>query len=376
MRRLASLGLLLVIPAVSACTERSRLTAPQASAPAASMGISAAEPLSVMTQNMYLGANLDILLDPTIPSDQALAMVLGQLMHTDYPDRALHMAQEIAARQPAAVGLQEVSTYVFDTEQGVNTMAFLDILQAYLSAMGASYDVAVYNPLLTLTIPINAGGINAVTYTDGDAILVRSDLSWSDPFAADFAAAATLPLPTGDVSNTHGWMAVTVEDNGVTFRFVNTHLEVQLFRDVQEAQARQLAAALQGDTLPIVLVGDFNSAANPSAPEESKTDSYHILRQAGFADLELRQPHSADLLTCCQAPDLGNAVTSFDQRLDLVLARFGAAGFGGQGASEVVGASSSDRFSVTVNSETYDLWPSDHAGIFAKIWPAPGIRGR
>jgi len=67
-------------------------------------------------------------------------------------------------------------------------------------------------------------------------------------------------------------------------RFVNTHLEIQPFAPVQEAQVTELIGHLV-DWLPP------DGAVNNSGP------------------------------TCCQASDLSSRASQLDQRLDLILAR-------------------------------------------------------
>lgn len=323
-------------------------------------------PVTVMSRNMYLGANIDMLLDPSIPLDQAVALSLQQLTYTNYVARAQQLAREIAIRQPHLVGLQEVTHYTIHTTAGDVEIPFLPILQQYLAAMGAAYDIAIQQTNVALTFPVGSDGINAVTYRDGDAILVRSDVSWSSPAAGHYASQVVLSIGPLSFPNLRGWNAVTAEVNGVAVRFVNTHLEIQPFRPYNEAQARELVQLLAAETQPVIVVGDFNSAANYDAPADKKTNSYHTLRQAGFVDLWVREPHSVGGATCCHAPDLSNATASFDQRLDLVLVRWASAGFGGQTAVEVFGEETADRF----DAGGYLLWPSDHAGIFAQLWAA------
>lgn len=334
----------------------------------AAFGVKATPPLRVMSQNLYLGADLDPLLDPTVPIDQALALALQQLGYTNYVARAGALAAEIAARQPDVVGLQEVTTYQIGlTGGGTQVIDFLGILTAYL---GGAYDVAIHQTNAVLMFPVGFGGIDYVNYSDGEAILVRHGLAWSDAAAAHYQAQATVAIGGFLFENLRGWTAVSVDVDGQPIRFMNTHLEIQLFRDVQEAQAAELAGLVRAASLPVVLVGDFNSAANHDAPARSKTGSYDLLRRSGLTDLWLREPHSVGGLTCCQAPDLSNPTSLLDQRLDIVFARATPGGFGGASDVEVVGDMASDRF----NAGGYDLWPSDHAGVFAELWFAPGLK--
>jgi endonuclease/exonuclease/phosphatase family metal-dependent hydrolase len=366
MRRLSLWLLPIVVLALPACSDDVNPTAPGAP----EFGVVSDAPLTVMSRNLYLGANIDMLLDPSIPFDQAVAASLQQLTYTNYPVRAQQLALEIATRQPHLVGLQEVTHYTIHTAGGPVQIPFLPILQQYLAAMGAHYDVAVHQTNVELTFPVGAGGIVAVTYRDGDAILVRSDVAWSDPAAAHFTNQVQLAVGPISFANLRGWNAVTAEVDGYSVRFVNTHLEIQPFRPYNEAQARELVALVADEPLPVIMVGDFNSAANHDAPADKKTASYHTFRNAGFADLWLREAGSVGGTTCCHAADLSNAESALNQRIDLVLVRLKSAGFGGRSNVEIIGEDPSDRF----DAGGYMLWPSDHAGVFASMWVAPGLR--
>lgn len=82
-----------------------------------------------------------------------------------------------------------------------------------------------------------------------------------------------------------------------------------------------------------------------------------------------------------QAGDPANPTSELAQRLDLILVNWGPAGFGGRSAMEVVGDAPADQISFTAVSPfggapfPLTLWPSDHAGVVATLWPAPGRRG-
>ncbi len=376
MRRLVLLPLLtLLVLLPAACADERQPTAPVAVR--ASVGARAPAPVTVMSRNMYLGANIDPLIaggDPIV----ALSNALAQLQHTDYPARAVRLAQEIASRGPAAVGLQEVSHFRIDLVGApVIEYDFLDILLMALTQLHSLYGTPLYTAVvhqenLNLTIPVGGmGGLNSIQYVDGDAILVRSDVQVSDPAHGHFDTQQVLNIPiVGLKTNLRGWNAVTLHLEGSDVRFVNTHLEIQAFREVQEAQAQELVDMLADETLPVVLVGDFNSAANRTAPADSKTGSYGIFLAGGFADLEARQPHSETMVTCCREPELTDPLTSaFNQRLDLVLTRYGNVGFGGESKVEIV---ASPQF----QDGSYMLWPSDHAAVFAQLWPARGLAQR
>jgi endonuclease/exonuclease/phosphatase family metal-dependent hydrolase len=344
-----------------------------------SKGIAATPPVVVMSRNLYLGADIDALLDPSADLGSVLAGALYQIQYTDFPTRAKGIAQEIHDAQPALVGLQEVTSYAVTLEDGTVVpvfgfpLDFLTTLQAELAALGDDYVVAHRNANVSLTFPLEAidesyAGLY-VTYVDGDAIIARSDVDLSNDNGGHFPTQQILSVGGYTFDNERGYAYVDADVDGVAFRFATAHLEIQAFKAVQEQQARELAGILSASPLPVILVGDFNSAANHDAPAGSQTESYHILRNAGYSDLWLRQPQSVGGLTCCQLADLSNATSMLNQRLDIVFVRWNGAGFGGQSNMELVGNMPGDRVTTEAG---YQLWPSDHAGVAAWLWPAPG----
>jgi endonuclease/exonuclease/phosphatase family metal-dependent hydrolase len=371
--------LALLLAGLSACTDNGldRLVAPEST-----MSAMDRPGITVMSQNMYLGADLDALLAAQTPEE--LAGVFQQLQITSAGNmgRMQQIALQIVQHAPHLVGLQEVTRYTFSTAAGTDTLDYITVLQAYLNyfyAMGLSGHTyqAARQPLAEpppQTVLLSPTDTMIVTYQDGDAVLIRDDVSLvGDPTLVKYDMNQTLMVGGEVFTNYHGYVAVTADVGGVMLRFVNTHLEVQMFGDVQVAQATQLIHDFADETLPVVMVGDFNSAANHDAPEDQKSPTYGMLRDAHYADMWLREAHSVGGVTCCQAPDLLNDVSMLTQRLDLVMVRWGPASFGGQSAMEVVGDKPDDRITVTdpvVGEVT--LWPSDHAAVAATLWPARG----
>jgi exonuclease III len=103
----------------------------------------------------------------------------------------------------------------------------------------------------------------------------------------------------------------------------------------------------------VILVGDFNSAAEPL----DTTETYDLIANAGFVDAwELRNDPAAPGFTCCQANDLRNVTSQLDSRIDLIwlLGQLPAV----TPDVHVIGADQADKTST-------GLWPSDHAGVVA-----------
>jgi len=324
--------------------------------------------ITVMTRNIYLGFGIDQVLSGDLP----LAQGLADLNATDFPKRAGMLAAEIQATRPHLIGLQEVIDYSMQVPSDIMignftpnatdpVFHFLDILLDSMEARGLDYVVAVNNPTTDVEVPIQvAPGVFAdIRYTDHDVILARSDVELGDATAQVYAARLPVTIPPlPPTARPLGYAAVEAVANGTPLLFVTTHLETQSFPAIQVAQAAELIDQLAGRELPIVLVGDFNSAANPGAPAGKETATYGMLLNAGYHDVWLRRNPFAAGLTCCFASDLASA-GAFDQRIDLILVR--------DGAGTLVGGVHTALVGVDPVSASQPRWPSDHAGLVATL---------
>ena len=96
-------------------------------------------PFRVATYNLYLGADLTLVLGPQGPDEirDNLVEVLRQLQVTAFPKRAAALAALIARERIDLVGLQEVCTWSAD---GSPLWDFKADLLTALEAAGEPYD--------------------------------------------------------------------------------------------------------------------------------------------------------------------------------------------------------------------------------------------
>jgi endonuclease/exonuclease/phosphatase family metal-dependent hydrolase len=337
-----------------------------------------ARSLTVMTRNLYLGADIFAVAAPGA-TPQLIPVRVAQFWQTvlasNFPERAGTIAKEIGDASPELIGLQEVPIYRIDPlgdaavggthPATVVALDFLATLQDSLAARGLCYRVASSDLLSDLEFPMVASvsplRIVDLRYTDRDVILARCDVPTSDPRSGVYSARLTVSVAGISVSVLRGWASTLATWGGVTYRFVTTHLETDGSPTVQVAQARELIAALAGETHPIVLVGDFNSAA-----DGSQTATYGILlSEGGFADAwTAAHPHDPGYTSSLPASLFGPP--QLTTRIDLVLVRYDFPSWSHTG---IVGGVHAD----VIGEETpADLtpsgrWPSDHAGVVVTL---------
>jgi endonuclease/exonuclease/phosphatase family metal-dependent hydrolase len=204
-------------------------------------------------------------------------------------------------------------------------------------------------------------GLQDIRLTDRDVIIARTDLapsvfSVSNPQAGNFQTNFTISNPVFSFTVVRGWTAVDATLLGRTVRAVNTHLE-RFSPPVQMAQGNEILAGPANTSLPVVLLGDLNSAAGEGGvPGESDTPTYDNMIAAGFVDAWSKTRGDDAGFTCCHAEDLRNPTPTLTERIDFVLLRDG---FDPSGALRV-GHEVED---VTPSG----LWPSDHAGVWAVL---------
>jgi endonuclease/exonuclease/phosphatase family metal-dependent hydrolase len=311
--------------------------------------------LRVMTQNLYLGSSLNPAIEATTLPEflAAVAEIYGTVLATDFPARAEAIADQIERDHPDLIGLQEVTTWtVAPAGAPIPDFDFLQILDDELRARGLDYAVASVSRNATVgPVPLLLCAACLLTMQDRDVILVNrstSGLTVTNAMNGRFQSQQVLPTAVGPLSFDRGWASIDATFEGSKFRFVNTHLEIETFADVQEAQARELIAGPLRTLRPVIAVGDFNSAADGST-----TRSYKLLIKALFLDAwwtNLGKPGS----TCCQAERLDNPVSQLASRIDLILVRVGLP----TGAHRV-----GDR----PFQDAPPRWPSDHAGVVATL---------
>ena len=330
--------------------------------------------MTLMTQNTLHGTQIGIVLSAP-PSQIPLAVGRAYaLVPSSQPaERMGRIADQIAASNPDVVGLQEAvkwlaqrpGDFLIGNPTAASTVEYdlVELIVEALRARGADYRVAIIVdntdielpglPPNTLPLPQNFFDVRLV---DRVAILVRSNVEFWNAQGGNYDAGLQLQIGPVQRKFLRGWASIDLKIHGRTVRFLTTHLETQDAPPVQLAQANELIAIVERSPLPVVMAGDFNSAANATAPPSTKTASYGTLLSAGFQDAWTEAYPGDEGLTCCHDGSLVNPIVSFDQRLDLVLTR----GFATAGSGAVVGDELAD-FAVT------NRWPSDHAGLFMAV---------
>ena len=357
--------------------------------------------VDVQSYNLYLGADLNPLFDPSRDPLEAASEVYAEMQASRIPERMQAAAELIAADRPELVGLQEVSSWrsapaAFTTSGVVPTGPFeteyetLDLLLEDLAALGTSYQAVTANTNFSneaLPLPVlTPTGLRLATFTDRDVILVRSDalrrggISLGATQNHIFQAILQVPVGGQLVSVPRGWSAVDVEVRGRTFRFANTHLEAfgatPLRDEIRNPQAEELAAELEASPYPVILVGDVNvrpalckdeRLGMPEWFDDQNIVAYETLEDAGLREVwplvYPKDPCGAEGWTSGQ-DELDNEASTLDHRIDDV---FLSDGFSALQA-DVVGDEEADR-------TPSGLWPSDHASTVAKVRLDSASRG-
>jgi endonuclease/exonuclease/phosphatase family metal-dependent hydrolase len=338
----------------------------------------------VYSQNLYLGGDTGPLFDPDVVGDPvALVTAVGafwnDVQQSDVAARMDAIAEHIARRNPEVVGLQEALHFVTlgPTLQpdGQGSIDFLGALEQAISDRGLPYEVATHQPTtssaLPLAIDFTTGQVTRyLGFTDRLVILRRADVAVTASGGGTYAF--FIPVAPG-VDVKRGWTRVSVNHDGTPHHFVNTHLETQAARPINEAQGQELLGIVSGLEGVTLVAGDLNSDAEATEGDPSYTRTYENFIDSGFADLWELSPRSGQEpgFTCCQDNDLRNVTSVLDERIDFVLVRSSGGPIPGEGARrghfrlDVLGDGPAD---MTASG----LWPSDHAGLSGSVRNADG----
>jgi endonuclease/exonuclease/phosphatase family metal-dependent hydrolase len=341
--------------------------------------------VTVMTRNLYLGADVAPVVAAALSGDPAAVVaavseVWGRVQFTDFPARADGIAGEIAAAQPDLVGLQEAelwrsqtpADFVMGNAHHVE-YDFVGILIEALEARGLHYAVVAEEKGIDIELPgylseanFELGLLSDIRLTERDVILARTDpkstnLKLSNPQTGHFVTNVEYQIsPDFTFVVQRGWASVDARLRGNSFRFVTTHLEADS-EEVRQAQALEIIAGPASTDLPVIFVADANSNANGDATSAA----YNSFIDAGFTDAWFQAHPGEFVSTCCALELLLSPLpdpTDDEGRIDLVLYR-GSGDFSTLGVDLLGNNDPADR----VFNGVALIWPSDHAGVAAKL---------
>jgi hypothetical protein len=397
--------------------------------------------ITVMTRNLYLGADVGVAvaLIPDMPA--AAQFMWDQVKATDFPARAPALAGEAARARPAVIGIQEATTWVCRTSPFSGTTTVFDFMRDFLDATakaGEPYvlagkgDATALNPgysipaipwLTTVHDPATFQPLFGVDdaqcgFVIADALAVRADL------AADVLAVGTVEYDDAtslvpllmSIERGYAWADISVD--GTPVRFVTTHLE-SFWKEgavpPSAIQAQQLTRDLSDVTMPLVVMGDFNSdprdprtpgdnpgdqpevgaACPPQSGSDGTCNAYWTMIGAGYADAGPDPTDPANFSWGASAllagPDaarvpaakaMGNTV-GFTDRIDFAFLRNGVTA---TSASLVGNAwpTADDLWACATTQQIADTqaaaaalgvappnggvcFPTDHAGVVAQL---------
>jgi hypothetical protein len=379
---------------------------------AASAAKAKGKTLTVMSRNLYLGADLTPALQaPDVNSAiDAGGKIVNQVHATKFPSvRAALLAKEIQKAKPDVVGLQEVAWWRVISPANVNASLnqsptatatdpqggdFLtDLLTALNSGggkkgkkSGASasakkntlrYRVAVVKPEFDFELPVNngSGGLAAADrnerLTMRDVILVRQGggIKFSNPTSGTFNTLLQVKLAGFlSINVTRGWAAVDVKAHGRKFHVVDTHFEAfdsnpttNTASDgktypkggIRQAQAQQLVGAGgPANVSRTILIGDLNSDFPVNGDQVFPGDAlaYQAVLAGGFQE---KSPAIPPFGCCIQDPNLANPSTAgVTHRVDHIMSNTGKVKF---------------RRGGLTSTYANGLWSSDHFGLFSSL---------
>lgn len=270
--------------------------------------------VTVMTQNLYLGANLLPLAaaGPGAPFEQAVGGVFAAVQASDPNARMVLVAREIARAKPDLVGLQESSVWSIgprgDPAPARNVVFdYLGRLRSELRRLRAPYRVAAKNLSLNLE---GSTDRTDVRFNDGEVVLARRGVRVTRVRNGDFPTQLRITTQAlGAVEVTRGYNVVDAIVRGRRIRLVNAHLEAYS-PAIRLAQARELVRAVRSRRATILL-GDLNSG--PRLPKPEDRPPYLAIAKAGYREARTRR------FTCCFNDDLMSG--RWDHNVDHILVR-------------------------------------------------------
>jgi endonuclease/exonuclease/phosphatase family metal-dependent hydrolase len=298
----------------------------------------AQQPLTVMSRNLYLGADVGVAME-LIPDFSAAAQFMwSQVSATDFSKRAPVLAREVIAQNADVVGLQEATHWyckknlwskkviVFDfTEQFLKATRRLGheyvlASKAGVNALNIGYSIPAI-PFLTMVSdpdtfqPLFGSNRAACGFEIGDALVLKKEIASKIIQVGNSEYETSYSVIPKIMTIYRGYTWADINYNGTSVRIVSTHLESLWDSNKvpnSVLQAKQLIKDLSSTKMPTIVIGDFNSdprdprqnsESNPGGqPEASNAcraqvekpslntaidscNAYWLMRKAGFTDV-------------------------------------------------------------------------------------------
>ena len=328
--------------------------------------------LTMMTQNLYLGADISRLIKGGEGNDPV--SIWRTVQYTRFQDRAVALAKTMARHKPHVIALQEVSHYTIALASNgyvLVDLSFQDVLMGALEAQGLHYRAVARSPGVDRTFPASlpdVGDVN-VRYQGYNLLLVDPSIEVSNTVEGEYNAQLSLPLGDGTVTFTRGYTVSELKKGGVSFAVANTHLE--LHPSIQLAQAGELMEVVKDLGTDTFVMGDINSAAPNIASESENTNTatYTSFLEGGFRDAFLDV--NADSLatsTCCFSETLDEEKGDLSEgRIDHILYRRGNNSVVTKRRMRVFFTGNKSTDKTPGSDESPSLWPSDHLGVVMEL---------
>lgn len=254
-----------------------------------SIPANATSEITVMSRNIYLGADVGkaLALIPDLPA--AAQYMWDQMRKTDFESRSKLLADEINQYKPDVIGIQEATIWRCQKNLWSKATTIYDFVEILLKQLSGEYEVAelnsatAYNPGFSISpIPYLTKVIDPEVFQrifsqdsafcgfeTGDTLLVKKQLQsevinlGNTEYEASYSIVPTL------MTIYRGYTWADIKINGTPTRFITTHLE-SLWDENKipnsARQARQLISDTSNTKMPLIIMGDFNS--DPKDPRE------------------------------------------------------------------------------------------------------------
>ena len=345
--------------------------------------------VTVMTRNLYLGADLGPAINSTGFADfiEKNGQILRDVDTNKFQVRARGLAKEILSRRPDLVGLQEVAEWRIGLVNLPAALAggcrkakaagnpctattvkydFLKLLLGRLNKGKKRYRVARVQREFDFEAPADYDGNPSTGGPTGDidgrltmrdAILARvgARVHTSRARSGNFKTFYEPTVSGVKVPVDRGWLSVDARvRHSRKFRFIDTHLEAFGDPAIRAAQAKELFRGKRAPArtrLPVILVGDLNSDDNTVSGADRL--AFDALKGAGFRERSTERPRSCCINSGILTDNFGTR-SDFDHHIDHILTR-------DPGKVKLL------HSGVTGRNPANGFWDSDHAGVWSKL---------